>query len=108
MTARTPSYCSCWKNSHAWVKLGVVTDITVGTFNLNNLFSRYNFEAKVDDIPEDERDVAVFYDFVGELDHLTIAEAFACQLPAERPPNGRSPACGPRQKSPKIVVCNRP
>ncbi|MEK7734942.1 MAG: endonuclease/exonuclease/phosphatase family protein, partial [Pseudomonadota bacterium] len=26
-------------------------EITVGTFNLNNLFSRYNFEAEIDALP---------------------------------------------------------
>jgi endonuclease/exonuclease/phosphatase family metal-dependent hydrolase len=31
-------------------------DVTVGTFNLNNLFSRFNFEAQVDDIVEDDPD----------------------------------------------------
>ena len=31
-------------------------DVSVGTFNLNNLFSRFNFEAQVDDIVEDDPD----------------------------------------------------
>jgi endonuclease/exonuclease/phosphatase family metal-dependent hydrolase len=31
-------------------------DVTVGTFNLNNLFSRFNFQAQVDDIVEDDPD----------------------------------------------------
>ena len=38
-------------------------EITVGTFNFNNLFSRFNFEARIEDIPEDERDVTVFFEF---------------------------------------------
>ncbi len=29
-------------------------DVTVGTFNLNNLFSRFNFQAEIDDIVEDD------------------------------------------------------
>ncbi|MEM9778727.1 MAG: endonuclease/exonuclease/phosphatase family protein, partial [Pseudomonadota bacterium] len=29
-------------------------EISVGTFNLNNLFSRYNFQAEIDDLPADE------------------------------------------------------
>jgi endonuclease/exonuclease/phosphatase family metal-dependent hydrolase len=44
-------------------------DVTVGTFNLNNLFSRFNFEAKVDEIPEDERDVTVVYEFDAQADY---------------------------------------
>jgi hypothetical protein len=43
-------------------------EITVGTFNLNNLFSRFNFEAKVEEISEDERDVTVFFEFDEEGD----------------------------------------
>jgi propanediol dehydratase large subunit len=31
-------------------------DVSVGTFNLNNLFSRFNFEAQVDEIVEDDPD----------------------------------------------------
>ena len=31
-------------------------DVSVGTFNLNNLFSRFNFEAQVDAIVEDDPD----------------------------------------------------
>jgi hypothetical protein len=38
-------------------------DVKVGTFNLNNLFSRFNFKAHVDELPEDERDVTVTYEF---------------------------------------------
>jgi hypothetical protein len=29
-------------------------DVSVGTFNLNNLFSRFNFEAQADAIVEDD------------------------------------------------------
>ena len=29
-------------------------DVSVGTFNLNNLFSRFNFEAQVDEIVDDD------------------------------------------------------
>jgi hypothetical protein len=31
-------------------------EVTVGTFNLNNLFSRFNFEAEIDAIVEDDPD----------------------------------------------------
>jgi endonuclease/exonuclease/phosphatase family metal-dependent hydrolase len=31
-------------------------DVSVGTFNLNNLFSRFNFEAQVDEIVDDDPD----------------------------------------------------
>ena len=31
-------------------------NVTVGTFNLNNLFSRFNFEAQVDEVVEDDPD----------------------------------------------------
>jgi hypothetical protein len=44
-------------------------DIKVGTFNLNNLFSRFNFMAHVDKRPEDERDVTVTYEFTDEGDY---------------------------------------
>jgi hypothetical protein len=42
--------------------------IKVGTFNLNNLFSRFNFKAHVDELPEDQRDVTVTYEFTDEGD----------------------------------------
>jgi hypothetical protein len=38
-------------------------DVTVGTFNLNNLSSRFNFRAHVDEVPEEDRDVTVTYEF---------------------------------------------
>lgn len=38
-------------------------DVTVGTFNLNNLFSRWNFKAEISEIPEGERDVRLFFEF---------------------------------------------
>ncbi len=44
-------------------------DITVGTFNLNNLFSRFNFRANVEEIPEEERDVTVTLEFTEEGDY---------------------------------------
>jgi endonuclease/exonuclease/phosphatase family metal-dependent hydrolase len=44
-------------------------DIKVGTFNLNNLFSRFNFKAHVEELPEDERDVTVTYEFTDEGDY---------------------------------------
>jgi hypothetical protein len=44
-------------------------DLTVGTFNLNNLFSRFNFRAHVDQIPEETRDVTVSFEFTGEGDY---------------------------------------
>jgi endonuclease/exonuclease/phosphatase family metal-dependent hydrolase len=44
-------------------------DVSVGTFNLNNLFSRFNFEARIDAVPEDERDVTVSFEFDEEGDY---------------------------------------
>ena len=44
-------------------------DIKVGTFNLNNLFSRFNFKAHVDELPQDQRDVTVTYEFTDEGDY---------------------------------------
>ncbi len=44
-------------------------EITVGTFNLNNLFSRFNFKARVDQIPEEERDITVSFEFTEEGDY---------------------------------------
>lgn len=41
-------------------------EVKVGTFNLNNLFSRFNFEAHIADVPESERDVTVSYEFTEE------------------------------------------
>ncbi|MBI4259489.1 MAG: endonuclease/exonuclease/phosphatase family protein [Actinobacteria bacterium] len=40
-------------------------DVTVGTFNLNNLFSRFNFQAEIDAIVEGDTEVelGVTYDF---------------------------------------------
>lgn len=44
-------------------------EITVGTFNLNNLFSRFNFRARVDEIPEEERDITVSFEFTERGDY---------------------------------------
>ena len=44
-------------------------EITVGTFNLNNLFSRFNFKARVDQIPEEERDITVSLEFTEQGDY---------------------------------------
>jgi hypothetical protein len=43
-------------------------EISVGTFNLNNLFSRFNFKAHVDELPPNERDVTVTHEFDEEGD----------------------------------------
>lgn len=44
-------------------------DVKVGTFNLNNLFSRFNFKAHVEELPEDQRDITVTYEFTDEGDY---------------------------------------
>lgn len=38
-------------------------DVTVGTFNLNNLFSRYNFRGEIDAIKQGDTEVQVTYEF---------------------------------------------
>jgi hypothetical protein len=43
-------------------------EVTVGTFNLNNLFSRFNFRAHADEVPDDQRDVTVTFEFTDEGD----------------------------------------
>jgi endonuclease/exonuclease/phosphatase family metal-dependent hydrolase len=43
--------------------------VSIGTFNLNNLFSRFNFRAHVEEVPEDERDVTVTLEFTEEGDY---------------------------------------
>ena len=43
--------------------------MAVGTFNLNNLFSRFNFRAHVDEIPEESRDLTVSFEFTEEGDY---------------------------------------
>ena len=32
--------------------------LSVGTFNLNNLFSRFNYEAEVSELPEEDADIS--------------------------------------------------
>ena len=43
-------------------------DVRVGTFNLNNLFDRFNFEVDLGELPAEERDVRTTYQwaFVGQ------------------------------------------
>ena len=43
-------------------------NVTVGTFNLNNLFDRFNFQADLGALPAEERDVRTVYswEFVGQ------------------------------------------
>ena len=36
-------------------ELGAAVLVSVGTFNLNNLFSRFNYEAEVSELPQEER-----------------------------------------------------
>jgi endonuclease/exonuclease/phosphatase family metal-dependent hydrolase len=45
-------------------------DVTVGTFNLNNLFDRFNFTVDLGRLPERERDIRTTYiwEFVGQGD----------------------------------------
>jgi endonuclease/exonuclease/phosphatase family metal-dependent hydrolase len=45
-------------------------DVTVGTFNLNNLFDRFNFDVNVGELPATERDVRTTFrwEFVGQGD----------------------------------------
>jgi endonuclease/exonuclease/phosphatase family metal-dependent hydrolase len=44
-------------------------EAAVGTFNLNNLFSRFNFRARVDQLPEENRDVTVSFEFTEDGDY---------------------------------------
>jgi hypothetical protein len=44
-------------------------EVSVGTFNLNNLFSRFNFRARVEALPEEERDVTVSFEFTEDGDY---------------------------------------
>lgn len=43
-------------------------DVTVGTFNLNNLFDRFNFTADIGNLPAEDRDVRTTFqwEFVGQ------------------------------------------
>ncbi|HEX6263472.1 MAG TPA: endonuclease/exonuclease/phosphatase family protein [Actinomycetota bacterium] len=61
-------------------------EITVGTFNLNNLFSRFNFRARVDAIPEEERDVTVSFEFTerGEYWFRTFRGRLIDPMPEEQ------------------------
>jgi endonuclease/exonuclease/phosphatase family metal-dependent hydrolase len=45
-------------------------DVTVGTFNLNNLFDRFNFSADLGQLPERERDIRsrFIWEYVGQGD----------------------------------------
>lgn len=55
----------------AWRKEALPMQITVGTFNLNNLFSRYNFRGEIDAIKagETELDTTVSYTFTDPKTH---------------------------------------
>ncbi len=46
-------------------------NVSVGTFNLNNLFSRYNFKAEITDVAEDnpQADMEVLYTFSDQSKH---------------------------------------
>ena len=39
-------------------------DVRLGTFNLNNLFDRFNFEADLGVLPAEDRDVLTTYQWV--------------------------------------------
>ncbi|MGH2655509.1 MAG: hypothetical protein ACRDIZ_02210 [Actinomycetota bacterium] len=43
--------------------------LAVGTFNVNNPFSRFNFRARVNEIPEESRDVTMSLEFTEEGDY---------------------------------------
>ena len=41
-----------------------MTNLTIGTFNLNNLFDRFNFQAEIGAVPARDRDVRTTYQWV--------------------------------------------
>jgi hypothetical protein len=61
-------------------------EVTVGTFNLNNLFSRFNFRARVEEVPEEQRELTVTFEFTEEGDYWFRTRC-------ERLPCRRSPLC---------------
>lgn len=47
-------------------------DVTVGTFNLRNLFSQYYFKAKIDEILREDDGVTLDGELTYEFDHADI------------------------------------
>ncbi len=52
-------------------------DVTVGTFNLNNLFDRFNFTANIGTLPAEDRDVRTTFqwEFVGQGESAALDAA---------------------------------
>ena len=44
--------------------------VTVGTFNLNNLFSRFNFQAQIENVPQSGGGISLEYNFLQSEDPL--------------------------------------